>query len=495
MTEPVPSPSADPRVTDPASTRSEHRRAPRLPALLLAAAVVVSAVVGVAVTRHRPGPTTTAAWGWGSSQFGELGPLLGIRSVGLTRPVLVPSGTSELVAGTDFVLALAGTRVYAWGRNDHGELADGTTTDRDTPARITLPPVAGLSADDHHVVAVTTTGQVYAWGGNGEGELGDGTTVDRHRPVRVNLPEAVASVGTGASFSLAVTTSGAVWAWGANQSGQLGDGSHRAALRPVRADLPAGDSVVQVAAGAAHVVALTAGGSVLVWGADNRGQLGPSARSSASMPTLLSLPGAAAVTAVAAGLAHSEVVRADGAVWAWGADDLGQLDGRPGADRPEPRMVPLPHGTQVQQLALTANRTVARTGSGRVLAWGATPFGVRTAGTSGSAAGVRTIALGTSARARDVAVGADFALALVNAGTPNRIDVIVPRYVTRAGTPVLLGAAVLDRYGNRLDRPVAAEVTGGTCRGLTCTVTAAGRHRVTLRSGPVVAHALIVVAP
>jgi len=66
-----------------------------------------------------------------------------------------------------------------------GQLGDGTTTERTTPA-----PVAGglafvaVSAGANHTCGVTAFG-TYCWGSNSNGQLGDGSTTDGSVPVKV----------------------------------------------------------------------------------------------------------------------------------------------------------------------------------------------------------------------------------------------------------------------------------------------------------------------
>ena len=89
---------------------------------------------------------------------------------------------------------------------------DGTTRDRRTPVRITLPKgitVTAVSAGKDHSLALTSSGHVLAWGANNDGQLGDNTTADRHTPVRVHTGQlTVVGIGAGpaasASFSIAL---------------------------------------------------------------------------------------------------------------------------------------------------------------------------------------------------------------------------------------------------------------------------------------------------
>ena len=94
---------------------------------------------------------------------------------------------SSLSAGHEHTVAIRGDGVlWSWGRNQHGQLGDGTTADRRVPVQIMAEANwATVCAGWHHTVAVRGDGTLWAWGGNDRGQLGDGTTTDRAVPVQI----------------------------------------------------------------------------------------------------------------------------------------------------------------------------------------------------------------------------------------------------------------------------------------------------------------------
>ena len=81
-----------------------------------------------------------------------------------------------------------------------------------------------LAGGGSHALALCRDGTVWAWGLNSHGQLGDGTATDRATPVQVPGLTGVAAVAAGAAHSLALSSEGTVWSWGYNRSGQLGQG-------------------------------------------------------------------------------------------------------------------------------------------------------------------------------------------------------------------------------------------------------------------------------
>ena len=88
----------------------------------------------------------------------------------------------DICAGKNYSLALKsdGT-VWAWGRNNHGQLGIGNNDDKNIPIQVTkkdgsyLSDIKGISAGDEHSGAITNDGHVYLWGYNYYGQLGNGS--------------------------------------------------------------------------------------------------------------------------------------------------------------------------------------------------------------------------------------------------------------------------------------------------------------------------------
>lgn len=183
---------------------------------------------------------------WGDNQYGQLGD-------GTTTDRLVPtpvadnpasgfvnSGISRVVAGYNHTCVLKASQIYCWGRNDQGQVGDGSTTDRSLAVKpggtfASGNATEGMALGESHtcVTSDTSPRKAYCWGDNFYGQLGDGTNNDSLTPVATNISSAAGAIDAYFAWTFAATADsnclvgnyGNIYCWGRNDQGQLGDGT------------------------------------------------------------------------------------------------------------------------------------------------------------------------------------------------------------------------------------------------------------------------------
>lgn len=176
---------------------------------------------------------------WGDNRQGQLGMDANFWA---TSPQINPnlSGIIAVSAGYSHSLALSNDgSVWSWGDNTYGQLGLGHN---DLSSYPDYPPeniptfsnVIAISAGNYHCLALTQDGSVWSWGRNNYGQLGDGTTVEKTTPTRVPNLSGVIGIAAGWAHSVVIKSDGTVWSWGQNTSGELGDGSIIDRLQPVQ---------------------------------------------------------------------------------------------------------------------------------------------------------------------------------------------------------------------------------------------------------------------
>jgi hypothetical protein len=183
---------------------------------------------------------------------------------------------------------------YCAGRNDFGQLGDGTTASR-TNAMSVLGGLSfeSISVGANHSCGRTTSGAGYCWGRNDAGQLGDGTTISRSSPVMVAGGLAILSVVAGEAHTCALTVSRDAYCWGANTFRQLGTGATGSNVTSPRLVI-GGNRFWFLAAGSnlncgAQKVSTTyfPSAPVLCWGRNTDGQLGDGTTINRSTPVPL----------------------------------------------------------------------------------------------------------------------------------------------------------------------------------------------------------------
>ena len=184
-------------------------------------------------------------------------------------------------------------------------------------------------------------GQVRTWGANTDGQLGH----FGGKPSLVEIRGVLRQVSCGGAHTAALTDDGQLYAWGRGNEGQLGLGDYRPRTVPaiVKAlgDPASGTSVLQVACGAAHTLALCDNGDVYSWGSNDEMQLGLGATfgRKVNRPELVSELGGKGVLRVAAGKNFSVALTESGDVYSWGAGGALQLGHGSKLNEEVPRLV------------------------------------------------------------------------------------------------------------------------------------------------------------
>jgi alpha-tubulin suppressor-like RCC1 family protein len=277
------------------------------------------------------------ALAWGSNTNGQLG---NGASTTLSSPVMVLGGLTfrSINAGASVLAIASNGRLYGWGLNSSSEIGNGNSTPQSSPVLVagnmTFQAVSGSSnAGSYTSYGITTAGALYAWGANNYYQLGNGNSTGSSTPTAVlsaltfKSVIAAANNNQGNSYALALSTAGACYAWGTNGgSGVLGNGITTYSS-PV---LVSGALVFQqIAAGnSGNNYGLTTAGVLWAWGANNFGELGVGNVSTQNSPALV-LGGLTFQSVIpSTGPDGSEFclgLTTSGACYAWGVNNSGQL--------------------------------------------------------------------------------------------------------------------------------------------------------------------------
>jgi len=321
------------------------------------------------------------------------------------------SGADDRIATkTHTIYANRDGTLWAWGRNDDGQLGDGTTTSRSTPVKITgVSNVKSVAAGYDHTVVLTTDGKVYTWGNNSNGQLGDGSTAGRATPAQVisaNISN-IQAIDAGYKYTIALRGDGTIWTWGYNNKGQLGNNMKTDGYTPQQVVALSGLVMTSIAAGYDHALSVLNNGTVWAWGNNDNGQLGNNTTTDSLAPVqVANLP---ATMGVAAGNLFSLALLKDGSVRAWGHNAVGELGDGTTTNRSTP--------VQVINLVSTTgivagyDHAVARLTNGTVWTWGDNSNGQL--GDNSTAARTTPQQVSTLSGVVAVAAGQDDTLALL----------------------------------------------------------------------------------
>ena len=202
-------------------------------------------------------------------------------------PQLASTGTSGHALYAD------GT-IYSWGTNQFGVLGNGNTSGTyvaysevpvidSTGAQIT--DATQIAAGQYHAMVLREDGTVWAWGRNNYGQLGNRTTTTGITPRAQQVKkfdgtvlENIVKIEVGQYSSYALDVDGTIWRWGYNANGRLGNGNAtnqtKGAVKVLNEEGEEFSNVKDIQAGHDICIAITNDNKVYGWGKNSVGEFG-----------------------------------------------------------------------------------------------------------------------------------------------------------------------------------------------------------------------------
>ena len=340
--------------------------------------------------------TTIQSWGISSATIGvtelTFGSLVSDLLINQTYQVDIPSGfvvdsneTSYAGTAYTFTVQPASRNLFAWGRNNSGDLGLSNQTQYSSPKQVTGGTWAkfyGGSTHDmdggkfkHHVKGLDGTGELFGWGMNQSGQLGDGTATYRSSPIQIPGTTWTNKINGDYGQALAIKSDGTLWAIGYNYYGSLGlntSGGPSSISSPTQ--VGSGTDWATVVSHKAAAATKT-DGTLWMWGYGDNGQLGQNAVVTVSSP--VQIPGTSWRNCVTTSDSkHTIATRTDGTLWSWGLNNYGQLGLNQSGNADYSSPVQIPGTNWSEAIAVTFYSSVASKTDGTLWTWGLNNNGV-----------------------------------------------------------------------------------------------------------------------
>lgn len=333
---------------------------------------------------------------WGRNEYGQIGD--GTTLDGPVEPTEVAnlSGVSMVAAGGYHTCALIASNgsIKCWGYNAYGQLGNNSTMSISTPAQVVdgfNNPVTGavvITAGLYHTCAAFADGNAQCWGQNANGQLGDGSLDDSSTPLNVSgFLSDVTSISAGELHTCLVRSStNIVQCFGNNSHGALGQttgGDNQTTPGTVSGI----SNAVDVTCGAGLSCAHLSTGGLKCWGANSKGAVGDGTTTNANLPVLVGAIGSDTNAVEVGGSAfnanHScAILDSTREVVCWGDGAQGQIGDSNNTQRNTPTLVS--SLSDAQDITTGGSHTCAFTLPCGVTCWGNNTYGQLGDGTTTS---------------------------------------------------------------------------------------------------------------
>lgn len=271
---------------------------------------------------------------------------------------ILASSRIDISENHSLIISDDGQTVSSFGRNQFGQLGDGSFVDHFVPGDVSDLPdqtISQISAGAYHSALLTANGTVYTWGWNEQGQLG--RTISVTNTDLLTELEALLDIPFTKNLRTAIRRNPEIYTlegllpylkneersfitknwdkanilysalnYGSNHLSEFIQSDQKLKQQltklvtdkklalPGRVYVPG--KVKRIASGERHMVAVTTDGSVWTWGDNSYGQLGDHTTTSREEPAKVDYLND--VKQVVAGGSYSLALTEEGTVWAWG---------------------------------------------------------------------------------------------------------------------------------------------------------------------------------
>lgn len=292
---------------------------------------------------------------------------------------LIPTGTTVGYGWSDVSMNMNGARacgingglLYCWGSNNDG--SGNTVLPLAGTATVTLPTAVGTDTGWTSVQQSTNfgcgirSGKVFCWGKNNVGQLGQGTTSTTSTvvPVQVGTESDWLKIAVGIDTACGIRSGGSMYCWGADTTGLIADGFSGTKSSPTMVTQVANTGWEDVSLWS-HACAINAG-KLYCWGSGSNFKLGTGSSLDNMVPTRIGTD--TGWTKVSASTKTTCGVRS-GLLYCWGANDYGQIgrgDSGGSASTPTPVLGGISNWTDV----VANSNSTCGIAQGKLYCWGA----------------------------------------------------------------------------------------------------------------------------